>query len=65
MLTLSDLFFFLYFVDLSTLERIIEEARRIFAERERNASQQDPTAKVPAAPSVGCPEGLAGEMVSR
>jgi hypothetical protein len=32
---LSDLFFYLYFVDLHTLELVIGEARRILAERQR------------------------------
>jgi hypothetical protein len=47
MFNLSDLFAYIYFVDLPTLRLVIPEARRILAERERTAARETPAASVP------------------
>ncbi len=53
MFNLSDLFAYMYVMDLPTLRLVIPEGRRILAERERNATREAPVANVP----VGLPVG--------
>ena len=47
MFTLSDLFAFMYFMDLPTLRMVVPEACRILAEREHTVSQGSPATSTP------------------
>jgi hypothetical protein len=52
MYSLSDCFAFMYFVDLHTLELVIQEACRIRAERRRNAVQKTSDPSLPVGPPM-------------
>jgi hypothetical protein len=48
MYSLSDLFAYMYAADLETLKRVVPEACRILAERERNTAQDALSPSAPA-----------------